>query len=395
VKGGFVATNDQMNDQKDAQRNDPKFESRKKDHITQSLNVENQVGLSPSDQIQLFHKALPEINFEEVTLMTTILGSVNLSAPLFVSSMTAGHQEGQKLNYTLAKACAAKNWLFAVGSQRKQLTDSKKNEEWSNILKDFPNLNLVGNLGLTQLISFGPDPILNLIESLKAKAIFIHTNPIQEVLQLEGTPQFKNGFKALESLCSLSPVPVLIKETGCGFDSDTLLKLFKIPNLYAVDVAGFGGTHWGRVEGHRNAMNTLEMKSTESADSHSSVLDQSHKLISKKDLLINASQTYANWGISTAKVLEQCELLSKDLHSKTKYWASGGIRSGLDIVTCLSMGAEMVGVAQPILKQALMGYDSLIQYMELLEFETKIGLFCTGFKNVSSCQKDARWEWKK
>ncbi len=401
---------------------DPKFESRKKDHIVQSLNEHNQVGLSPSDEIRLFHKAMPEINFEDISLKTKIFSkemsssktkstagqSIELSSPIFVSSMTAGHEQGEKINYNLAKACAEKNWLFAVGSQRKQLADSKKNLEWAQILKDFPKLNTVGNLGLAQLISHGPDKALKLVESLKAKALFIHCNPLQEVLQAEGTPQFKNGFKVLKELCELSPVPIILKETGCGFDKGTLKKLSLIKKLYAVDVSGFGGTHWGRIEGQRNLATSALDSDTSSRINNNGKnkktknnlrieqlnLDDAESKISNLDKFILASQTYAFWGISTAESLSYCaEILNKP-NAKTKYWASGGIRSGLDVVTCLSMGAEMVGVAQPILKHVLEGYDSLIQYMDLLEFETKIGLFCTGNIDINSCHKDARWEWK-
>lgn len=354
---------------------DPKFESRKKDHIAQSLNHANQIGLSPSHQIKLFHKALPDINFEDVSLKVNVLNNVDLAAPIFVSSMTAGHSAGEKINYTLAKACESRNWLFAVGSQRKQLVDSDRDQEWKVLIEEFPNLKLVGNLGMPQLISSGPDKILKLIESLNAKAIFIHCNPLQETLQLEGTPQFQNGFKILEDLCDVSPVPVVIKETGCGFDKDTLARLFEIKNLYGVDVAGFGGTHWGRIEGHRN-------------------LENQTGLDNKADMFIKASQTYSEWGISTAESLAYAFECKTEMETKAKYWASGGVRSGLDIVTCLSMGAEMVGLAQPLLKHAIEGYDSLIQFMELLEFETQIGLFCTGFKDVNSCQKEAKWEWK-
>lgn len=354
---------------------DPKFETRKKDHIVQSLNVANQIGLAPSDEIRLFHKAFPEIDFADIDLGVEILNDVKLKAPIFVSSMTAGHQEGEDLNYALAKACSEKGWLFAVGSQRKQLVDPSKDQEWQRLRRDFPSLNLVGNLGLAQLIASGPDVVLKLIESLKAKAIFIHCNPLQEALQLEGTPQFRNGLQALAQLCEQSPVPVIVKETGCGFDQQTLEVLFKIPKLYGVDVAGFGGTHWGRIEGHRN----LQDREAPSA---------------KTEMFIKASQTFANWGISTAQSLAYAEETKKAMSSQTQYWASGGVRNGLDIVSCLSMGAEMVGLAQPILSHAVKGYDSLIQFMELLEFETKIGLFCTGYQNIGSCRKDAKWEWK-
>ncbi len=367
---------------------DPKFETRKKDHISQSLISSNQVGIAPSDEIQLYHKAMPEIDFADVSLQTTVLNNVKLAAPIFVSSMTAGHSEGEKINYKLAKACAEKNWLFAVGSQRKQLSNPEKDKEWTRIINEFPDLSLAGNLGVTQLITSGPDKMLKLIESLKANAIFIHCNPLQEVLQVEGTPRFKNGLKAIEEFCKLSPVPVLLKETGCGFDMLTLKRVFEISDLYGVDVSGFGGTHWGRIEGGRNETNN--MATSKKRISGKTSLEQNIDL----DMYIKASKTYANWGITTAKSLSYAAKLMKQTGRDGNYWASGGVRTGLDIVSCLSMGAEMVGLAQPILRHALEGYDILIQYMELLEFETKIGLFCSGYKDVGSCRKDAKWEWK-
>ena len=79
------------------------FEIRKQDHIALALDPKNQTG-SALDQVELRHDALPELNFDEVSLKTHCLG-VELATPFFVSGMTAGHEQGVELNLKLAAAC--------------------------------------------------------------------------------------------------------------------------------------------------------------------------------------------------------------------------------------------------------------------------------------------------
>src|SRR5690606_25556408 len=116
------------------------------------------------------------------------------------------------------------------------------------IRKAAPRVILFGNLGLAQLIQTPPAAVERLAESLEASAMIIHLNALQECLQPEGTPSFKGGIKALENLARKLSVPVIVKETGCGFSRATLKRLRGM-GLGAVDVSGLGGTHWGRIEG--------------------------------------------------------------------------------------------------------------------------------------------------
>lgn len=341
------------------------FESRKKDHIEQSLDVRHQVGLSPSAQVKLFHTALPELNFSEVQLQTCIFKDLEVAAPIFISSMTAGHSDSSKINHTLFEACVERNWLIGVGSQRRELFDPHAHQEWKARKELYPTLKAFGNIGLPQLITSGPEAILKLMDHLEPVAFVVHLNPLQEVLQDEGTPDFKHGWKALKTLASMSPVPVLVKETGCGFSLTSLMELAQIPELYAIDMAGLGGTHWGRIEGGR----------------------------SRNPILVRASETYSYWGHSTAESLSIFSAHRGQMQDK-KCWASGGIRTGLDVVTCLTMGAEMVGVAQPFLQAALEGTEKVLELMAILEYETRVGLFCTGHADPVSCQKNGVWEWK-
>src|SRR5690606_19974 len=116
------------------------------------------------------------------------------------SSMTAGHLGSVDLNRRLAKACTRRGWLMGVGSQRRELYDSSASQEWVELRKSNPQVKLLGNLGLSQLIQTSTDQIRRLVDVLEAEAMIVHTNPLQESMQPEGTPQFAGSLEALERL---------------------------------------------------------------------------------------------------------------------------------------------------------------------------------------------------
>ena len=337
------------------------FEARKRDHIDYALERSSQTSDNALETIQLIHEAFPELQFEEVTIGHQRFGQ-SVPTPFLVSSMTAGHQKASALNHLLAEACETRGWVMGVGSQRRELSDPQAHQEWATLNVRFPRLTLFGNLGLSQLIQHGTDAVHRLINNLQAQAIIIHTNPLQECLQLEGTPQFRGGYQALETLCSETSIPVIVKETGCGFSTTTLQQLTQT-GIAALDISGYGGTHWGRIEGMR---------------------------ATKHPLLAHAAQTFKNWGLQTLDVL----LETQDLNLNYELWASGGIRSGLDAAKLLAIGAQTIGYAAPILKAALNGLESLLQRMEQYEFELKIALFCTGSKTIKQLKENQKWRLK-
>lgn len=339
------------------------FEQRKKDHIQWALDQRTQSlsGLT-FESVELDHEALPDLNFDQVSLSSEVLGE-NLPTPLLISSMTAGHGGAGRLNLTLSKVAARRGWLMGVGSQRRQLFDGSASEEWRGIRRELPKVKLLGNLGITQAIETPTDKIRELADSLEAWAMIIHTNPLQEVLQVEGTPQFKGSISTLERLIKELNLPVIIKETGCGFSSETLKRLEGM-GVAAVDISGRGGTHWGRLEGLRAGIGTLQDR---------------------------AAQTFGNWGRETVDILASIGELDLDY----EVWASGGVRSGLDAAKALAMGAKAVGFAQPLLVAALKGEEELERAMEQVEFELKCALFCTGVDQVSALQKERKWHWRR
>jgi isopentenyl-diphosphate Delta-isomerase len=336
------------------------FESRKADHLRLALDPSMEaLGAGGFERVRLLHEALPEIDLASVELETNFW-KYRAASPFFISSMTAGHHQGEAINITLARVAAARRWPMGLGSQRRELGDPNAKAEWARLRKAAPGAFLMSNLGLSQLIVTPLAKVFTLVETLGAGALFIHTNPMQEALQPEGTPQFKGGLKALEAVCKKSPVPVILKETGCGFSAATLKRLRDM-GLAAVDVSGLGGTHWGRIEGGRAPLQSAQK---------------------------NAAATFANWGESTVDSL----LNAAGVKLKAEIWASGGIRSGLDAAKAIALGAKKVGFAKPALVTALEGDESLSAWMTQMEFELKTALFCSGLKTPEALRKGKRWQ---
>lgn len=331
------------------------FEQRKRDHIALALDPIHQTESENGfDAFRFQHEAIPDINFTDIEIKTQSLGGMRQS-PFFISSMTAGHFDAAKINAHLLAACEQTGWAMGVGSQRRELSDAKAGLEWKNLRKTYPNVFLMANLGLAQLVH---TPILNiqkLIDNLQASAFIVHCNPLQECIQPEGTTNFKGSWQALEHLVRELHVPVVVKETGSGFSKLTMQRLNGI-GVHAIDVSGMGGTHWGRIEGSRAKNDWIREQ---------------------------ASITFKNWGISTALILFQAQqmILSSEI------WGSGGIRHGLDAAKALVLGASMVGIAKPILKAALEGPDSVLQVMRHYEYDLKVAMFCTGVGSIQALKQ--------
>ena len=337
------------------------FEERKRDHIAISLSPQSQTeSASRLEKIELIHEALPEINFSDIDTTTQSLG-LTLKVPLLVSSMTLGHHDAMEINHRIATHCASRGWLMGVGSQRRQLEEKGADIECQKLRKAHPHTKFLGNIGLSQLITHSVEDVQRLVDSLEAQALIVHTNPLQECIQPEGTPQFRGGLDALEKLCKKISVPVVLKETGCGFSAKTLEKI-KAVGLAAVDISGKGGTHWGRVETERMA--ATELKHT-------------------------AGKTFADWGISTVDSL----LAAGEVGMNCEVWASGGVRTGLDAAKLFALGANIVGLAQPVLKAALESDEALDKFMSTIEYELKVSMFCLGLARVDEFRKSGLWKW--
>ncbi|MFA5959549.1 MAG: type 2 isopentenyl-diphosphate Delta-isomerase [Tatlockia sp.] len=331
------------------------FEKRKQDHIDLALMQANQASeLNALDRLALLHEALPDLDFDEIKLTGQRFGQ-EVAKPFLVSSMTAGHSGAVSINRNLISACNASGWAMGVGSQRRELTDTLAASEWHALRADFPNVRLYSNLGIAQVIHTPIKTIQKLVDALQAEALIIHCNPLQEAIQPEGTPQFKGCFDAISQLVRELGKPVIIKETGCGFAKSTLQRLNET-GVAAVDVSGVGGTHWGRIEGHRAQEGSMKHQT---------------------------AQTFRNWGIDTVSSIRNALALSPQF----EVWGSGGVRNGLDAAKLFALGVTTVGFAKPMLPAALESSQKVLDLMQLIEYELKVAMFCTGSRIISELKE--------
>lgn len=331
------------------------FEQRKKDHIRLALMQENQASeLNNLDDVILEHEALPDINFNDIDI-SSIRFLKKVNNPFIVASMTAGHKDANKINYNLVSACARMNWAMGVGSQRRELTDATAAFDWVSIKKDFPDVNLFSNLGIAQVIHSSIYNIQKIIESIDATALIVHCNALQECMQMEGTTNFKGALNAIEHLIKVLDVPVVVKETGCGFSKKTLQQLNEI-GVSAVEVSGLGGTHWGRIEGKRAGDDAIRQR---------------------------AAVTFANWGITSVKSVIYASLIKP----KYEIWGSGGARNGLDAAKLIALGATTISFAQALLQAALESEAAVITIMQTIEYELRVAMFCTGSETLSDLKE--------
>jgi isopentenyl-diphosphate delta-isomerase len=162
----------------------------------------------------------------------------------------------------------------------------------------------------------GPERVIALARRIGADALAIHLNPAQELIQERGDRDFRGVLDAIARIVAASPVPVIVKETGCGLSPQTARALVAA-GVATVDVAGAGGTSWVAVEAVRAAEG-------------SGAAALGHELW--------------NWGIPTAVSVVACARAGLDVI------ASGGLRTGHDIARALALGARAGGMAAPMLR---------------------------------------------
>ena len=280
---------------------------RKLDHIKHALST-GQSRATWLEDIRFVHQALPDSNWDKVSLQTKI-GELVFGSPFFINAMTGGGgAKTTELNSQLARISREMNIPMAVGSQMAAIKNPEEIATYATVRKENPTGIIFANLGSEATV----DQAKRAVDMLEANALQIHLNVIQELTMPEGDRDFKGALSRIEQLVNELDVPVIVKETGFGISREAALKLQSI-NVAAIDVGGFGGTNFASIENERR-----------------------HRKL-----------TYFNdWGIPTAAALIE----TTTLKSNVPILASGGIQHALDMVKCLSLGASAVGIAGVVLK---------------------------------------------
>jgi len=332
-------------------------EKRKLEHIKICLerNVEAEYTKTGFEEIYLVHRCLPELNLDEVSTETFFLGE-KFNAPLVISAITGGPRLSTIINRSLAEAAQELNIILELGSQRPALEDPSLLASFKVVREVAPDAYVVANLGAVQLVERGVEYVKQAVDMVDADAVAIHLNPLQEAIQLEGEARFRGVAEALKQLTRELNLPVIVKETGCGVAGEEA-RLCAELGVSAIDVAGAGGTSWGAIEGYR----ALE------AGDH---------------MKFSLGMKFRDWGIPTA-----ISILETKHHSKLPIIASGGVRSGVDVAKALALGADMAGMALPLLRPALIGSWAVTSRLSEVVEELRLAMFLTGSKSVEELKE--------
>ena len=317
---------------------------RKRGHIQVAL--EQETAHSCFDSVRLKHRALPNVSLREIGLEADFFGKTT-AAPFFVSSMTGGPTESERINRHLAEACNEVGVAMGVGSQRILMQEGSLSGLTWSVRDAIGTRPLFANFGAVNLPQLGAVRDLGqIIDSIEADALILHLNPMQEVFQPTGDTNWKQIADHIAEVCAWSPVPVVVKEVGFGLDVRSAADLVSA-GVSVLDVAGRGGTRFADIEIALNA----DIRETLSTD-----------------------HVFDNWGYTTIESLS----MIKRAFPTTTCWASGGIRNGLDVAKSMCLGASAVGVAGKLLRPATVSTEAVVTVLRQFMSELRISCFGLG-----------------
>jgi len=288
---------------------------------------------------------LPELAFDAVDTTTELLGKT-LRAPLLVTGMTGGTDEAAAINRDLARVAETLGIAFGLGSQRAMQREPGLAYTFA-VREHAPTTLVLANLGAVQAAASPTAAVAQLVRAVGADALCVHLNPAQELVQPGGDRDFRGGLDAIARLVRELPVPVVVKETGCGVSRRVAERLAAV-GVRTLDVSGAGGTSWVKVEALR--------------------ADAAQRRL---------GEAFANWGIPTAASLAGVRGLGLDVI------ASGGIRSGLDVAKAIALGARVAGVALPVFRAYRAGgTDGAVAFIEELMTGLRTAMVLTGTRDL-------------
>jgi isopentenyl-diphosphate delta-isomerase len=329
---------------------------RKKEHIELCLTdkVSFKEKTNGFENYEFNHNAVTEVDMSAITFETLFLGK-KVEYPFLISCMTGGSAESENINATLAIAADKLKIPLGIGSQRQALENTKYHHTYKIIRKNAPSIPLLGNIGAAQIVkmtSFAP--VNYLIDLVEADAMVIHVNPLQELIQRNGEPEFMGLLKKIEKLVKEIKIPLIVKEVGAGISSDAAMRLLDC-GVQGIDVAGAGGTSWAGVE-----------------------------------ILRNKNWKYRefwDWGLPTSYCIKTVAELKKAYDFVLI--GSGGINSALETAKALALGADIAGSARIILQTldsgGAEGVENLVR--DWFDKVRKI-MFLTGSASLNDFRKN-------
>ncbi|MBA2875009.1 type 2 isopentenyl-diphosphate Delta-isomerase [Thermaerobacillus caldiproteolyticus] len=318
---------------------------RKIEHIAHALST-GSVGKHGFDDIVFVHQSLPNLRTNDIDLRTT-LGELTLSSPLFINAMTGGGGRATlEINKGLAEAAKECRIAMAVGSQMAALKDANERPSFEIVRQVNPNGVIFANIGSEATV----EDAKRVVDMIEANGLQIHLNVVQELIMPEGDRDFTGALRRIEQIVRHVDVPVIVKEVGFGMSKETAVQLADV-GVMIVDVGGFGGTNFARIENQRRS----------------------------------AILSYFNeWGISTAASIVEVSQTVPHL----SVIGSGGVRTAFDAAKAIALGAAAVGVAGSFLKLLIEeGAESLVEEIHALHTDLSLIMSALGAKTIEELRR--------
>lgn len=297
------------------------------------------------EYVELIHQPLTETLLDDLDLSVDVVGR-KLNAPIIITGMTGGTPDAGKFNKEVAAVADRLGLGFGVGSQRVMLNYPEVTETFC-VREQAPNVLLFGNIGIAQAREMSTAALQKMVTDIQADALCVHLNTAMEIVQHQGDRDFRGSLQTIKRLINELPVPVIIKETGCGFARETGERLAAV-GVQWIDVSGAGGTSWVGVETLRNRA------------------------------LQNLGEAFWDWGVPTAASVLELRGLG------LKLIASGGIRTGTHAAKAIALGAQAAGMALPVLRAYVGGGAAGVEaYLQAVIIEFRAAMMLCGCANVT------------
>ncbi len=336
--------------------------ARKDEHLSvvKKEKIEFEQTTTWFEHVHLIHQALPEIRLSDVDASTEFLG-FKLAAPLLIDCMTGGTENGKEANRAFASAAKSLGLGMGVGSERVAIFDENAVESFAVVRDVAPDIFVMGNIGGAQLAKgLSIDQVKKAVEIIKANALVIHLNPLQELVQPEGEPEFAGVLERIKEVVKALNVPIIVKEVGAGISREVAVKL-QLAGVSAINVAGAGGTSWAKIEGLRAKK-------------------------SGNDAKYELSKLFGEWGIPTAASIIEVRSVSS-----LPIIASGGIRNGLHVAKSIALGADVSAMALPVMKEYMKdGEEGVVKLLSRVIEEYRAALFLTGARTTKELKEKRR-----
>lgn len=366
----------------DENRDSSLIEQRKDDHIKLACEQYKSHAESGFEQVRFIPNALPQLALSDVDTSVSVFGAAEKwSVPLYINAMTGGSKNGENINASLARVAAKTGVAMACGSLSAALKNPHLAETFSVIRRFNPRGFVMANVSAGASV----EQAIKAVEILQANALQIHLNAAQELVMSEGDRDFSAWLSNIEAVVRAldsMKVPVVVKETGCGMSAKDVLRLQNV-GVRAVDVGGRGGTNFVAIENaRRGGARGYEFLDSWGLTTVESLLD-----IAQCDEILSDSGDSADSGDCAAAG----DSVAAGDCAQMQVFASGGVRTPLDVVRALKLGASAVGVAGEFLHTLTCGgQDALVDQIEDWKAQIRVIMALLGCKNVADLRQNSR-----